>query len=609
LLYVNEEGEIVYPAAASMVAYQPASHTQRVISEHDDDITCVAQNPVQKNIFASGQTGKNDYAVVFDSKSMKMVAKLDTSKAFNPGGVLGLAFNPKDPSEIAIVGGTDHECSIQVWNWQERKVIASAVVSKKKTHALAWSPNGDIVWMGSGQIKFMKVNGKTLDVRSGILGKKGKIQRFFSIDFTPNGDTLIGTESGMIYRFSGHQLVTKKRAHKGSVRTICATKNGFVSGGKDGNIKVWSYGLAQSGDNDSASEDFEEENFQDPDSSTEGILLVKTHKLGDYTRSVTVNPSETHAYVFEIDGDVIELDLSSGDTRHILHGHSGRNNEVWGLDVSRDSAQPLLCTVGDDGRILLFNYQTRRLLGQIASKKAKFRGVAFSPDVKQLAVTSLQGDLYVISVADVIQSQLGNFKKIDTNRKTDEEIAVVKYSPCGKYLAIGSHDTHIHVYSAKSFKKIADLTDHSASILGLDWSKDSKFIRTVCAAKELLFWNAAKSWTRDLIAGDNGEIEWETENCVFGWGVRGMWDLKKYNDATDINFCDVDFNNNVLAFVDDFGKVNIARYPTLENKVPIDQYLGHCSHVTRCKFSPDSNYLFTIGGGDLCTFQWEVKSK
>jgi len=609
LLYMNSDATcLIYPAAATNVVFNIREHTQKTLRVHNDDITCIAQHPKNKDIFASGQTGKDDYVVVWDSKEMKELARLNTAKAFNPGGVLDLTFNPSNPSQLAVVGGTDHECKIQVWDWENGKELALATVTQKETHALAWSPEGEIVWMGDGQIKFIEFDGTSLDVHTGILGDKGKRQRFLSIDFSPSGDALIGTESGMIYRFKKRRLVTKKRAHKGTVRSICSTSDGFISAGKDGTVKAWRYGAFE-GDAYQVQDDFDEEDFDDEEADADSISIIKNYVLGDYTRSVTVNLAESHAYVFEADGDVLELDLFSGNTRHLLYGHNGARSELWGLDVSQNPEKPYFCTAGDDGRVLIFSYETKKLLGQLALRKTELRGVALSPDAKELAATSTDGDLYIASVDDVISSYVGKVQKIDTDDKTDLEVKVVKYSPDGKYLAVGSHDTAIHIYSVgEGYKEIATLKDHSAVILGLDWSKDSKFLRSVCAAKELLFWNGAPSFERDTMAADNAGIEWATETCIFTWGVRGMWD-PSYNDASDINACDVDFNSDTLAFADDLGKLNIARYPTMTDSVPVDQYTGHCSHLTRCRFSADGKYLFSTGGADLCTFQWKVEDK
>lgn len=37
--------------------------------------------------------------------------------------------------------------------------------------------------------------------------------------------------------------------------------------------------------------------------------------------------------------------------------------------------------------------------------------------------------------------------KVKSLKEPEEWNEVMKYSPCGKYLAVGSHDNHIYVYN------------------------------------------------------------------------------------------------------------------------------------------------------------------
>ncbi|KAJ1475261.1 hypothetical protein T484DRAFT_1829075 [Baffinella frigidus] len=44
-------------------------------------------------------------------------------------------------------------------------------------------------------------------------------------------------------------------------------------------------------------------------------------------------------------------------------------------------------------------------------------------------------------------------------------------------------------------------------------------------------------------------------------------------------------------------------YPAVGDTCQI--YSGHCSAVVALMFSSDDRYLFTVGGYDLCIFQWK----
>jgi WD40 repeat protein len=76
-------------------------------------------------------------------------------------------------------------------------------------------------------------------------------------------------------------------------------------------------------------------------------------------------------------------------------------------------------------------------------------------------------------------------KEIDDSR---EWIEVAEYSPDGKYLAVGSHDTNIYVYDVeKDYDLVGKCTAHNATITCIDWCMHSKYIRSVCNGYELLF--------------------------------------------------------------------------------------------------------------------------
>lgn len=96
-----------------------------------------------------------------------------------------------------------------------------------------------------------------------------------------------------------------------------------------------------------------------------------------------------------------------------------------------------------------------------------------------------------------------------------------------------------------------------------------------------------------------------SENCK----ISGIW--PPYSDGTDINAVDRSnqFHKNnceLLATVDDFGKLRILRYPSIEEKSKGVEGKGHSSHVTNVKFSLDDHYVLTTGGNDQCVFQWKL---
>jgi WD40 repeat protein len=70
---------------------------------------------------------------------------------------------------------------------------------------------------------------------------------------------------------------------------------------------------------------------------------------------------------------------------------------------------------------------------------------------------------------------------------------VIRYSPCGAYLAVGSHDNKVYIYNVKDkYSLYATFDKHNSFITALDWAVDSTYIRSLCGAYEKLYFNVSK---------------------------------------------------------------------------------------------------------------------
>ena len=76
-----------------------------------------------------------------------------------------------------------------------------------------------------------------------------------------------------------------------------------------------------------------------------------------------------------------------------------------------------------------------------------------------------------------------------------------------------------------------------------------------------------------------------------------------------MNACDRAKSGKVLASGDDFGKVNLYRYPVVSKEPEGHNYRGHSSHVTNVHFTCDDRYVLSTGGADLSIFQWRHRGE
>jgi len=196
--------------------------------------------------------------------------------------------------------------------------------------------------------------------------------------------------------------------------------------------------------------------------------------------------------------------------------------------------------------------------------------------------------------------------KIKTLKDAEEWNEVMKYSPCGKYLAVGSHDNHIYIYSVdRDYALYANFGKHNSFVTAFDWSSDSTFIRSICGAYEKLYYNVArKEFDADGMNSTKGFI-WSSFSCKKGWDVEGIKPLSE--DGSHINGVNVSKDMKLIATADDFGLLNVYRYPSLSVKHKARSYAGHSEHVVRSIFTPEADKIFTIGGYDKAVIQWRRK--
>lgn len=65
----------------------------------------------------------------------------------------------------------------------------------------------------------------------------------------------------------------------------------------------------------------------------------------------------------------------------------------------------------------------------------------------------------------------------------------MKFSPDGRFLAVGSNDNFVDIYVvAEGYKHVGCCSGSSSFITHLDWTVDSKYIQTNSGASERLYY-------------------------------------------------------------------------------------------------------------------------
>ena len=79
---------------------------------------------------------------------------------------------------------------------------------------------------------------------------------------------------------------------------------------------------------------------------------------------------------------------------------------------------------------------------------------------------------------------------------------------------------------------------------------------------------------------------WATTSVKMGWDVQGVHPSGE--DGTHCNQVARSPDGELLVSCDDWGLVNVFRYPCVDNTSESKSYRGHSEHVVRAAFTEDS---------------------
>ncbi|XP_071039318.1 echinoderm microtubule-associated protein-like 2 isoform X8 [Parasteatoda tepidariorum] len=579
-LYFLPTGEMVYFIASVVVLYNVEDQIQRHYMGHTDDIKCLALHP-NKLLIATGQVASTDkrerrpHVRIWDSVSLNTLHVIGAGEFER--AVCCVAFSHADGGALLCVIDESVEHTLSLWDWQKGEKghkITETKSASETVLAAEFHPmdRHTLITIGKNHIYFWDTEGGTLAKKLGLFEKQDKPRYVLCISLTETGELLTGDSNGNILIWSrGSNRVTRTiyNAHDGGVFSICSMKDGtFLSGGgRDRRIVEWDHALSRTGREAKLPE------------QTGGVRALAQGKGSMLLVGTTKNC---------ILQGTLSLNFSL-----IVQGHT---EEIWALAVHPSQSQ--FISGGHDHFIHMWDTMSHSVVWSKDIGEA-VQSACFSPDGSVLALATSSGRW---SVLDATTRQVYSM-----HADGNEVIDCIRFSPDGRFLAVGSHDNYIYVYQVddecKKYNRIGRCMGHSSFITHLDWSEDSTYIQTSSGDYELLYWNAGvcRQVSNMSIARD---LKWQTQTCTIGFSVLGIW--PENADGSDVNTCSRSHNQKLIATGDDFGKVNIYSFPACQPKSPHHSYGGHSSHVTNVDFTPDDTRLISLGGRDCSIMQWAL---
>lgn len=192
-------------------------------------------------------------------------------------------------------------------------------------------------------------------------------------------------------------------------------------------------------------------------------------------------------------------------------------------------------------------------------------------------------------------------------------VRALRWSPDGCHLCVGSADGGLYLYDGR-YALVTVCRGHSSAVTSFDWSEDSSVLRSNCGSHELRFWDVP-SGEQITLASACRDLSWATCTVTLGWHVQGIFSSRA--DGRGVHAVDRSVDGSLLATADEFGHVNLFRYPCVtaaaKGKPNRREFGGHSSAAVGCCWvrggetggKEGAETLLSIGGLDLTLFQWE----
>ena len=196
-----------------------------------------------------------------------------------------------------------------------------------------------------------------------------------------------------------------------------------------------------------------------------------------------------------------------------------------------------------------------------------------------------------------------NFKVLMEKKDANESISIIKFSPSGKIMAVGSDDCCVYLYSPDDNFLLKNIVrSHEAPLRRMDFLKDSSAMVTVDSSFKVCY----TSLPLGLPLTSMDEVEEENfvdSSNIFTRSARAMWLVQHGN--RQLKSVAKAKGYPLLACANDHGEIFLFNNPSpfwsgfLMSR-------GHTGEVGDLKWSFDDQCFLSIGVQDCVVLQWRI---
>lgn len=115
---------------------------------------------------------------------------------------------------------------------------------------------------------------------------------------------------------------------------------------------------------------------------------------------------------------------------------------MWGLSTHPTKYE--ICTVSDDKTVRIWSLEERRMI-RFKQFNKLLRTCEYSQNAEYIAVGTKDGSFLILKEHDLTE-----LVQVDHRH---QEVSDIKFSPDDRYLAVGTHDNFVDIYSTETRKR------------------------------------------------------------------------------------------------------------------------------------------------------------